>query len=885
MANNTAWHRLPLKEVYKKLNTSEKGLTGEWAEKRLQSFGPNELPKPEIDSWWIIFFRQFKNSLIYVLLIAAAIVFWLGEYVDGGVILFVLAFNAIVGSIQEGRAQSALIALQNFVETFATVLRDGKESLMADKVLVPGDVIVLMEGDKVSADCRLIIANNLRIDEASLTGESTPVKKIVGYFSKKRVPVVERSNMVFKGTNVVGGNAKALVVGTGLNTEIGKISSLIADIDTEIPFQANLRELSHLVIGAVIVVSLALLGIAAAKGDGLQDMFLVAVTLAVSVIPEGLPIVSTLILAFGVMRMARRNALVKRLQAVEALGQARVIAVDKTGTITRNEMVIRQVFINNRFFEITGEGFKFQGKALLGGEEVKVSQNSDLYMAAQIASFCASARLSKGRVIGDPTEVAMLVLGKKLGLPKDVLENKYPQVAEIPFDHVSKYHVTVHQMNDNKYTTVVGAPETVFNTCTKIWRDGKAVAFSDKEKERMKEIVNQLSQNGLRILAFSFANADLKSRKGIPEMVFAGFYAMEDAIRKEVVSAVRRVKKAGMRTIMITGDHKLTAIAIARQAGIYKEGDLVLTDRELERMSKRELSRVIDKVTVFARISPRNKTTIIDAYRSKGEIVAMTGDGVNDAPSLVAADLGVAMGGIGTSVSKDASDIILLDDNFGTIVAAVEEGRHVYQTIKKTILYLFSTSIGEVMAIFGSILLGWPLLLVPTQIIWLNLVTDGFLDISFAWEPKSKGLLKGTFEHSRKYFIDKTMVLRSFLMGTSMMISALVVFSLNFQDNLPKALTMSLTTLAIMQWFNAWNVRSENKSIFMTNPLSNKVLLGATFVVIMLQLLVVYWKPFQSIFQTVPLTLSDWLLAIGVSSLIIVVEEIRKFFYRLTMKK
>jgi len=885
MANNTAWYRLPLKEAYKKLNTSEKGLASEWAEKRLQSFGPNELPKPEVDSWMTIFFRQFKNSLIYILMAAAAIVFWLGEYVDGGIIMFVLAFNAVVGTIQEGKAQNALSALQEFVETFTTVLRDGKEVLIPDRILVPGDVIILAEGDKVPADCCLIVANNLRIDEAALTGESTSVKKVIGAFKRQRVPVVEQRNMIFKGTNVVGGRAKALVVGTGLKTEIGKISSLIANIETEIPFQADLRDLSRLIIGAVIVVSLILLGIAAAKGEGLQDMFLVAVSLAVSVIPEGLPIVSTLILAFGVMRMARRKALVKRLQAVEALGQASIIAVDKTGTITRNEMVIRQVFINNKFFKITGEGFKVQGKALLADKEIKVNESADLYLASKIASFCASARLSDGRVIGDPTEVAMLIMGQKLGLSKDALEKKYPQVTEIPFDHLTKYHVTVHQMNDYRYTAVVGAPETVFNVCTKVWKNGKAIPFTDREKERMKGIIEQLTQNGLRILAFSFANNDLQAKKKLPEMTFGGFYAMEDAIRKEVFGAVKRVKEAGMKTIMITGDHKLTAIAIAKQAGIYKEGDLVLTDNELEKMSDRELGSVIGKVTVFARISPGNKTKIIDAYRSQGEIVAMTGDGVNDAPSLVAADLGVAMGGIGTSVAKEASDIILLDDNFGTIIVAVEEGRHVYQTIKKTILYLFSTSVGEVMAIFGSIILGWPLLLLPAQIIWLNLVTDSFLDISFAWEPKSKDLLKGSFEHSKRYFIDKTMVIRSILMGSSMMVSVLFVFSLSFQDNLPKALTMSLTTLAIMQWFNAWNVRSEKESIFRTNPFSNKMLLGATFIVIMLQLAVVYWQPLQKLFQTVPLTLSDWSLAIGVSLSIIVVEEIRKFFYRLQVKK
>lgn len=867
-----AWYRFSLEEIYKKLGTSEKGLSSAKAKEKIKIFGPNKLPEPKVDTLWVIFFRQFKSPLIYVLLAAMVVVFWLGEYIDGSVILFVLLFNAVVGTVQEGRSQNALSALRKLVETYVLVLRDGKEILLKDDRIVPGDVIIIAEGDKVPADCRLIDVNNLRVDEAALTGESSLVHKTIAALRGEKVPVTDRHNMVFMGTSIIGGNALGIVVATGLKTEIGRISKIIATIDTEIPFKANIRNLSRLIIVSVAVISIFLLAIGFLRGDELRSTFLLVVALAVSVIPEGLPVVTTLILAFGVMRMAKRNALVKRLQAVEALGQTRVFAIDKTGTITRNEMVIRQIFVNDTIFNVTGEGYKTKGKVFLGNKEARTEKFSELELAGRIASLSANVRLAEEKFIGDPTEVAILVLARKMGMKKAELEKKYPLIGSIPFSYKTKYNTTFHKVDGKKFTTIIGAPESVLALCKKIWINGKILKFDKKQQEKANEVLRVMSGNSLRILAFSFSEGGA--------MVFGGFYGMEDAIREEAAATVKKIQEAGIKTVMITGDYKDTAIAIAKQAGIFKKGDNVLTGKELMDLSSKELDALVDKTTVFARVTPEHKMKIIEAYRRRGEVVAMSGDGVNDAPSLVAADLGVVMGKIGTEVAKEAGDIILLDDNFGTITVAIEEGRHIYQTIKKTILFLFSTSLGEILAIVGALLIGWPLLLLPSQIIWLNLVTDGFLDVSFAWEPKSKDLLKGSFERPKKYLINKLMVERSILMGITMMISGLFVFSYYFQTDMPKALTMSLTVLAIMQWFNAWNVRSENESIFKMNPLTNKFLMAMTLVVIVLQVLVIYWGPLQAIFKTVPLNTFDWLLAIAASSLIIVAEEVRKMFYR-----
>lgn len=888
MTRQSLWHTKTIPEVLDALHSREHGLTKEEATECLREYGPNKLPEGKVDGLPVIFFRQFQSPLIYILLAASAIVFAMGETIDGSIILAVLLFNAIVGTIQEGKAQNTLLALKKFVETKATILRDGKELIIHDSEVVPGDIIVLQEGEKVPADARVIAAANLKIDEAALTGESEPVHKIVDTLERIELATAEQKNMIFKGTHILAGNGRAVVVAVGLETVIGKISKEIAAIDTEIPLKTNIRYLSRLIIITVASISALLFLLGIASGKSVKEMFTTVVSLSVSIIPEGLPIVMTLVLATSVWRMSKRNALVKKLQAVEALGQARVIAVDKTGTITKNEMVIQKVYVDGKFFEVGGIGYEPKGEIQLNGNVIDAVNHPELLFAGKIAAFCANARVmfseeeKTWRVAGDPTEAAILVLAEKLGFNKDDLERESPLQSEIPFDYKLKYHATVHRLDGQKFLAVVGAPEVILGLSQKVWRDGKNHHLSKAEKQELESIFLSMSQEGLRVVALAETRGapEILKPEKITSLTLVGFFGMKDALRPEVAEAMQKAASAGIRVVMITGDHKVTAQAIAKEAGIYQDGDTILTGQDIDAFSDAELSLKLASTSVFARVTPEHKLRIIKAYKARGEIVAMTGDGVNDAPSLVAADLGVAMGKIGTEVAKEASDIVLLDDNFGSIVSAVEEGRSIYKTIKKVVLYLFSTSAGEAITIGGALFLGYPLPILPAQIIWLNFVTDGFLDVALAMEPKEEGLLRGNFERPKKYLIDKLMAQRMFFMAIPMMIGTLFLFKGYFEVDMVKAWTISLTTLAVFQWFNAWNCRHESKSIFQMNPFSNKFLVGATLIIISLQLLVVYNPLMHKFLRTAPLELSEWLIIIPIAASIVLVEEIRKFFYR-----
>ena len=901
----TKWHTKSASETLAILKSEEHGLSNDEAGRRLKEYGPNKLPEGKVDGLPVIFLRQFQSPLIYILIAASAIIFATGEIVDGSIILAVLLFNAIVGTIQEGKAQNTLRALKKFVETRATVFREEKELIMSDNEVVPGDIIILQEGEKVPADARVIVAANLKIDEAALTGESEPTHKIANTLDGINLVTAEQGNMVFKGTHILVGNGRAVVVRTGTETVIGKISKEIATIDTEVPLKTNVRYLSRLIIIAVVSINILLFLLGIVSGKSVKEMFATVVSLSVSIIPEGLPIVMTLVLATGVWRMSKQNALVKRLQAVEALGQARIIAVDKTGTITKNEMVIQKVYlpdskagVDGKFFEVGGVGYEPKGEIQLNGGAVDSVNHPELLFAGKIAAFCANARVMFSeeekvwRVAGDPTEAAMLVFAQKLGFHKDDLERESPLVGEIPFDYKLKYHARIHQLNDaslpagrQEFLTVVGAPEVVLGLSQKIWRDGKSHHLSNEERQRLESIFLSMSREGLRIVALAETHdaPEILAPEEIKSLTFVGFFGMKDALRPEVASAMQKAASAGIRVVMITGDHKVTAQAIAKEAGIYQDGDTILTGQDIDIFSDAELSEKLARTSVFARVTPEHKLRIIMAYKTRGETVAMTGDGVNDAPSLVAADLGVAMGKIGTEVAKEASDMVLLDDNFGSIISAIEEGRSIYKTIKKVILYLFSTSWGEALTIIGALLLGYPLPLLPAQIIWLNFVTDGFLDVALAMEPKEEGLLRGNFERPKKYLVDKLMMQRIFLMAVPMMIGTLFLFKGYFENDIAKAWTISLTTLAVFQWFNAWNCRHESKSIFQMNPFSNKFLVGATLLIISLQLLVIYNPLMQKFMHTVPLGLSEWLVIIPIAASIVLVEEIRKFFVRRRM--
>ena len=884
----TKWHTLELSEIFEILKSGEHGLSSVEAKHRLDENGLNKLPESKVDSIALIFLRQFQSPLIYILLAAALTVFIMGEEADGVVIMAVLILNAVVGSIQEGRARNTLLALKKFVETRAVVLRDGKEIIIADTQVVVGDVILLQEGDKIAADSRIITARNLKIDEATLTGESEAVRKTSETLSNPDLAVLEEKNMTFRGTHIVSGNGLAIVVRTGVETVIGKIAKEVATIETEIPLRTNIRYLSRVIIAVTLGVSAFLFTFGVFSGRPVQEMFAVVVSVFVSVIPENLPIAFTIILAAGVWRMSKRNALIKRLQAVEALGQARVIAVDKTGTITKNEMMVQTVYVDGKIYEIGGVGYEPKGDVKLNHQIIDPPNHPELLLAGKIAAFSASARVmfsektTEWEISGDPTEAALLVLAEKLGFNKDDLERESPLVSEIPFDYNLKYHATIHKDNKVNFMSVVGAPEVILGISSKVWHNEKEEELLEEERDELTSIFSEISKKGFRVLAFasSLRASENLNQEDLKNLTFTGFFGLKDALRLGVKEATKRATAAGVKVVMITGDHLATAEAIAKEAGIYRTGDISLTGVEIDDLSDSLLKERLDQTSVFARVTPEHKLRIINAYKSRGEIVAMTGDGVNDAPSLVAADLGVTIGKAGTEVAKEAADIILLDDNFGSIVSAIEEGRNIYKTIKKVVLYLLSTSIGELLVITGAIVIGFPLPLLPAQIIWLNFVTDGFFTLALAMEPKEKGLLRGNFEKPRKYLVDALMGQRMLVMAIPMIVVTLVLFQNYFSTDLAKAWTISLTILAVFQWFNAWNCRSGNESIFQTNPFENKFMVLATLAAFFFQILAVYHPLFQKFLHTVPLALSDWLIIIALATSIIWVEEIRKFLWR-----
>ncbi|HEX2792334.1 MAG TPA: HAD-IC family P-type ATPase [Candidatus Paceibacterota bacterium] len=886
----TSWHARTLDDIRSALGTGERGLSSAEAAARLASHGPNALPTAKADSLLAIFLRQFRSPLIYVLIGAAVIIYLIEDPVDAYIIGAILLFNAVIGAVQEGRAANTLAALKSFAEADAVVLRDGKELIVPDRAVVPGDVLVLAEGQKVAADARLVSARGLRIDEAALTGESEPSLKSAETLPPGDRVLGDQENMLFKGTNVAAGTGRAIVVATGTATAIGAIAHELASSATEIPLQATIRRLTNVIIAVVASGGLGIFALGMLLGHSATEMFATVVALAVSVIPEGLPIVLTLVLASGVWRMSKRNALVKNLQAVEALGQASTIAVDKTGTITRNQMVVEAVYAEGSLFTVTGDGYAPVGEIAADGAPIAPGNHPELLVAGQIAAYTSTARVAYDetkqvwQVTGDPTEAALIVLARKIGFEKEDLERESPPVAELPFTSELRYHAAVHGGRRGMALSVTGAPEFMLAASTMVREGGTVAPMTAEKRVALEARMLELSGRGLRVLAYAEragARAPL-APADVAGLTFLGFYAMKDGLKAEVPAALAKARAAGIKVVMITGDHVATARTVALEAGIYREGDRVLSGAEMDALSDGALAGILAEVSVFARVTPDHKLRIIKAYRRAGQMVAMTGDGINDASSLVAADLGVAMGKIGTEVAKEAADIILLDDDFGSIVSAVEEGRGIYASIRRVTLYLFSTSAGETLVIAGALIASYPVPVLPAQIIWLNFVTDGFLDIALAMEPKEEGLLEKPFRRPGRYLIDRAMAARMFLMALSMTAPTLLLFGLFLDEGLTKALTVSLTTLAVLQWYNAWNCRSEDRSLLSMNPFGNPYLVGATAIVVGLQLAALYTPFLQGLLTTMPLSLEEWGLILLASTPILVVEEIRKLFVRRT---
>jgi P-type Ca2+ transporter type 2C len=885
------WYSKTREELFHILETTEHGLDAHTVKDRQQLLGANVLEEAKQNSYFKIFLQQFESPIIYILFVAAIIVFFLGDYADGWIIVAVLVINAIIGTFQEGKAQSALSALKQYVETNAMVIRDGVETIIPDREVVPGDILFLKEGDKIPADARLFEANSLKVDESVLTGEAESVLKNTDIFEQKNLILSEQKNMIFKGSYVVGGYGKAVVVATGAQTSIGAISKELNAINVEVPLQKNIKKLSNSIILLVGIISAFIFVIGLLKGFDVREMFTTVVAVIVAAIPEGLPIVVTLILATGVYRMSKRNALVKKLQAVEALGQAQVIAVDKTGTITYNQMMVQSLYVDDTMYEVTGKGYAPHGEILRNGITVSHPDHPDITLAAKIASFTSVASVVFSqekdqwqRISGDPTEAALIVFAQKIGFIKEDLEREHPQLLEIPFSSDLKYHASVNTVEGKPHFFIAGAPEAIFEPAKKVLINGRVLHLTDHEQKKLNQAMEEMTSKGLRILALGMHenSSEVVDPARLPEICIVGLVGISDGLRPEVHKAVADAQAAGVKVVMITGDHMETARALAAQAHIYKEGDVVITGDDLLTMGDEILLSKLSRVSVFARVTPQHKLRIVELYKKQGIIIAMTGDGVNDALSLAAADLGIAMGKGGTEVAKEASDIILLDDNFGSIVAAIEEGRNIYKTIKKVILYLFSTHTGEILTFIVALFIGFAIPLTPSQIIWLNFITDGFLVAALALDPKSRSIsLKARNTTS---LIDHLMIQRVLIIGTVMMICTLFIFSLYPENDFIKASTIALTTLAVIQWFNVFNCRSETVSVFSSNPFKNLYLVIALVIVVFLQLAAVYTPFMQELLHTTPITLNEWWLILGVSSLVIVVEEIRKLIARRSLK-
>ncbi len=888
---NSIWHTKSVDEIIKYYESSMLGLSAKQIEKQKQKYGTNTLPQKKPDSLWLIFLRQFQSSLIYILVAAGILILFIGDETDAAIIFVLLAFNAIVGTIQEGKARDTLASLKKLVETKATVLRDSVEEIIPDTEVVVGDILVLHEGDKIPADARVINTHNLIVDEASLTGESHPVYKMPEILDNEKLPTAEQKNMLFKGTNIVSGSGLAIVVAIGVNTIIGDISLEISTIESEDPIKREIRKLSKVIIYITIGICTFLFVAGLISGKSVVEMFTTVVSLSVSIIPEGLPIVLTLVLATGVWRMSKKNALVKKLQAVESLGQAQIIAVDKTGTITKNELTVREFYTDGNLYEVTGDGYEPKGQILLNGTAIDTTHTAPNLMA-RISALCNSAHVAFSeekkiwQVAGDPTEAALIVFAEKLGQTKSKIETDSPVVGELPFSYQTKFHATMHKSKHGNDLEILGAPEVLMHLSTSILAGDKSRHMAKNIVAELEEVIARMSSKGLRVIGVATKNSKESelTQDHVKDLTFVGLIGMKDVLRPEVKESLERAHEAGIKVVMITGDHKLTGQALAQEAGIYKPGDMVLTGEEINGMGDATLSSALDKTTVFARVTPAHKLRIIRAYKARGEIIAMTGDGVNDAPPLVAADLGVAMGKIGTEVAKEAADIVLLDDNFGSIVSAVEEGRNIYKTIKKVILFLFSTSLGEVLTITISIFLGFPLPVLASQIIWLNFVTDGFLDVSLGMEPKEPGLLHEPIQKQNS-FVDWLMAKRMVVMALPMAIGTLWLFSKYMHGDQTKSWTIALTVLAVYQWFNAWNCRSEKESLFSMSPFRNKYLVAATMVVIGLHLLAVYHPFFQGFLRTTALNLNEWIIIVVLASSVLWIEEIRKLLSRIRAKK
>lgn len=886
----TNWFSLELNKAFDLLNASSEGLSASEAETRLEEIGPNALTAKERTSKLSLLVSQVNNPLIYLLFAASGISLLTGHAIDAGVILGVVAVNTLLGFIQEWRSEDALAALKKMISPHARVLRDRSVRVIDAAQVVPGDILLLETGDRVAADARLIESDELHVDESALTGESEPAVKRPGQVAED-ASLGDRHNMVWMSTSITAGRGRAVVVKTGMDTEMGTIAGHVSSVEEEqTPLQKRMHSLGLVlgILGIVLAGAVVVLGLL--RGYRLGEMLLFGVAVAVSAIPEGLPAVITVTLALGVRRMADRNALIRRLPTVETLGSTTVICTDKTGTLTENQMTVRNVWAGNEVFSVTGEGYQPDGEFQTENGVTAAALPEEVKRFLTIGAAANNARLSKEneswKLDGNPSEGAMLVAALKAGLEPERLRKNMPRLAEIPFSSDRKYMAVLIRQADSDHPTIFikGAPDRLLNFCSKAVIGNTIVELDDAARKRINEIIDLFARKALRVIAGGFCEVQsgvkkLETHDVEKGITLAGLWGMIDPPRKESAPAVEAARQAGIRTVLITGDYAATALAIAKKIGISGDGT-VLGVKEIESMNEDELAQASLRTGVFARVSPSHKLDIMRALKKKGHIVAMTGDGVNDAPALKGADIGISMGQTGTEVAKEASDMILTDDNFATIVHAIEEGRVIFSNLRRVIFFLLATNVGEVLTLGGALLFGLELPLTAVMILWVNLITDGACTVPLGVEPRHQDVLHTPPRNPKEPIIHRPMILRMALLTPVMAIGTLLLFWYELRSgSLEHARTTAFTTLAVFQWFQALNARSQYHSVFSVGLFSNRWLLAGLAGAIILQVAAVHTPAGQWLFGTVHQTWFDWLLIILVSSSIWVLDELFKLFH------
>jgi len=883
---NAAWHSFSIADILSKLSTSRDGLTSDEVSRRLQEHGQNQLDGKKKVSPITLFLRQFLSPLVYVLLAAVIIKAVISGFVDAGVILAVLLLMAIIGFVQETRAEKAMEALVKLAAPMAKVRRNGKTQSIPAEEIVPGDIIILEAGDKVSADARIMEMFNLKANEASLTGESMPVDKNTNILNADAA-IADRKNSVFMGTEVTYGRATAIVTSTGMNTEIGKIATALQQVKAEkTPLQKSISKLSSYILILVLGACVFLIVAGVLENLPTIDVLLLAVAAAVSAIPEGLPATVTVTLALGMRNMAQRNAIIRKLVAVETLGAATIVCSDKTGTLTLNQMTVKRFNVNGSWVDVTGEGYQAEGQFLRDGETIIVESNTPLNLLLEIGALCNDALLSKTEccdIIGDPTEGALVVAAAKAGLDKETLEHAFPRLNEIPFQSEKQYMATLHVKNGSRIAYVKGSPERLLSFSRSIMRNGEIIPLTEDASTELANAIELMANDAMRVLAIAFTEfpseySNLREEDLKDNLTFLGLVGMADPPREDAKEAVRLCRQAGIKVVMATGDNKATAESIARQLDLPP--GRAMSGVELQKTSDEELSEQVEEISVFARIEPLHKLRIVNAFRSREHIVAMTGDGVNDAPALKAANIGVAMGITGTDVAKEASDMVLVDDNFSTVVAAVEEGRAIFNRLRNVTLFLLTTGFGELFALILSVTFLGIAPLLALQIIWINLVTGVIMAIPLGLEPKTGEELKQPPRHPKVGLVYPGLFLRVGFLALMLSIGVFLIFNWA-QDrySVEEARTIAFCSVVIFEWLVAFNSRSDEVTIFRLGVFHNRWLARAVLLALLLQLAVVYLPPLQEAFKTVPLKIEEWGIALIPGISIFILETIRKILF------